>query len=188
MEHRACERIASVTRKEMRQVLFPQQESLVQRGEMDSQVRSFYDRTLNSEQQQAVQKILSGSSRPAPYLVFGPPGTGKTVTLVEAIKQVRRFFWWFSRYHFFFSQINVRCWWCKICASCHHDSGSLQVCISVGERLTSWWKHRIVESAVLIAHSYWWLQRLLLAVGLFSGAIRNSYTTSVSTNVWSKRY
>ena len=50
--------------------------------------RSFYDRHLNSEQQQAVQKILSGSSRPAPYLVFGPPGTGKTVTLVEAIKQV----------------------------------------------------------------------------------------------------
>ena len=50
--------------------------------------RSFYDRDLNSEQQQAVQKIVSGSSRPAPYLVFGPPGTGKTVTLVEAIKQV----------------------------------------------------------------------------------------------------
>ena len=89
---------------------------------------------------------------------------------------------------FLFSQINVRCWWCKICASCHHDSGSLQVCISVGERLTSWWKHRIVESAVLIAHYYWWLQRLLLAVVLFSGAIKNSYTTSVSTNVWSKRY
>jgi len=53
--------------------------------------RSFYDRNLNGEQQQAVQKILSGSSRPAPYLVFGPPGTGKTVTLVEAIKQVRIF-------------------------------------------------------------------------------------------------
>ena len=50
----------------------------------------FYDRYLNSKQKQAVQKIVSGSSRPAPYLVFGPPGTGKTVTLVEAIKQVRR--------------------------------------------------------------------------------------------------
>ena len=55
--------------------------------------RSFYDRNLNSEQQQAVQKILSGSSRPAPYLVFGPPGTGKTVTLVEAIKQVSSTSW-----------------------------------------------------------------------------------------------
>ncbi|KAJ7370129.1 Helicase MOV-10 [Desmophyllum pertusum] len=88
MEHRACERITSVTRQEMGHVLFPQEECLDQRGEINKQVRSFYDRNLNSEQQQAVQKILSGSSRPAPYLVFGPPGTGKTVTLVEAIKQV----------------------------------------------------------------------------------------------------
>uniref|UniRef100_A0A674EXA2 RNA helicase n=1 Tax=Salmo trutta TaxID=8032 RepID=A0A674EXA2_SALTR len=44
----------------------------------------------NPEQYTAVQNIVAGSSRPAPYLVFGPPGTGKThtVTLVEAIKQV----------------------------------------------------------------------------------------------------
>ena len=60
--------------------------------ETDLYFRSFYDHDLNSEQRQAVKKILSGSSRPAPYLVFGPPGTGKTVTLVEAIKQVRIFF------------------------------------------------------------------------------------------------
>jgi len=39
MEHRACERIASVTRPEMRQVLFPQQDSLVQRDQIDSQIR-----------------------------------------------------------------------------------------------------------------------------------------------------
>ncbi|XP_048873880.1 putative helicase mov-10-B.1 isoform X2 [Brienomyrus brachyistius] len=42
----------------------------------------------NEKQRSAVEHIVSGSSRPAPYLVFGPPGTGKTVTLVEAIKQV----------------------------------------------------------------------------------------------------
>ncbi len=48
------------------------------------------DRKLeeNHEQMSAVQHIVAGTSRPAPYLVFGPPGTGKTVTIVEAIKQV----------------------------------------------------------------------------------------------------
>ena len=49
-----------------------------------------YDQKLetNPEQKAAVQQILMGSSKPAPYLIFGPPGTGKTVTMVEAIKQV----------------------------------------------------------------------------------------------------
>ena len=35
IEHRACER----TTPEMRQVLFPQQESLVQRGEVNREIR-----------------------------------------------------------------------------------------------------------------------------------------------------
>ncbi|KAK3895504.1 hypothetical protein Pcinc_000785 [Petrolisthes cinctipes] len=49
-----------------------------------------YNRKLeqNPEQIQAVRNIVSGTSLPAPYIVFGPPGTGKTVTIVEAIKQV----------------------------------------------------------------------------------------------------
>uniref|UniRef100_A0A3P9J5M7 RNA helicase n=1 Tax=Oryzias latipes TaxID=8090 RepID=A0A3P9J5M7_ORYLA len=42
----------------------------------------------NPEQLKAVQHIVAGSSQPAPYVVFGPPGTGKTVTLVEAINQI----------------------------------------------------------------------------------------------------
>jgi len=42
----------------------------------------------NPEQRAAVQAIVSGLSGAAPYIVFGPPGTGKTVTLVESIKQV----------------------------------------------------------------------------------------------------
>uniref|UniRef100_UPI00398EC233 putative helicase MOV-10 isoform X2 n=1 Tax=Pristiophorus japonicus TaxID=55135 RepID=UPI00398EC233 len=51
-----------------------------------------YDRSLenNPEQAKAVSCIVAGISRPAPYLVFGPPGTGKTVTIVESIKQVLR--------------------------------------------------------------------------------------------------
>uniref|UniRef100_G3P529 RNA helicase n=1 Tax=Gasterosteus aculeatus aculeatus TaxID=481459 RepID=G3P529_GASAC len=51
-----------------------------------------FDRNLekNPEQYQAVQHIVAGSSKPAPYLVFGPPGTGKTVTVVEAIKQIEK--------------------------------------------------------------------------------------------------
>jgi helicase MOV-10 len=44
----------------------------------------------NAEQSQAVQNIVDGTSKPAPYLVFGPPGTGKTVTIVESIKQIFR--------------------------------------------------------------------------------------------------
>ena len=38
----------------------------------------------------AIHHIVSGTSRPAPYVLFGPPGTGKTVTMVESIKQVCR--------------------------------------------------------------------------------------------------
>ncbi|XP_070758397.1 putative helicase mov-10-B.1 [Enoplosus armatus] len=44
----------------------------------------------NPQQQAAVQRIIAGSSKPAPHLVFGPPGTGKTITLVEAMIQVNK--------------------------------------------------------------------------------------------------
>ncbi|XP_026314973.1 RNA helicase Mov10l1-like isoform X2 [Hyposmocoma kahamanoa] len=42
----------------------------------------------NAEQRLAVERIVSGTSGTAPFLVHGPPGTGKTVTIVEAILQL----------------------------------------------------------------------------------------------------
>lgn len=42
----------------------------------------------NAEQLQAIRCILRLQKGAAPFIVFGPPGTGKTVTIVETIRQI----------------------------------------------------------------------------------------------------
>ncbi|XP_043472682.1 putative helicase mov-10-B.1 [Leptopilina heterotoma] len=53
-------------------------------------ITSFINKNVakNPEQVQAVQQIVGGTSYPSPYLLFGPPGTGKTDTIVEAVCQL----------------------------------------------------------------------------------------------------
>ena len=51
----------------------------------------FYNRMIesNKEQSFAIRCIVDGVSHSEPFVIFGPPGTGKTITVVESIKQVR---------------------------------------------------------------------------------------------------
>ncbi|RXW12422.1 hypothetical protein EST38_g13432 [Candolleomyces aberdarensis] len=44
----------------------------------------------NPRQREAVQSIVHQQPGSPPFVVFGPPGTGKTVTIIEAIRQILR--------------------------------------------------------------------------------------------------
>ncbi|XP_059053361.1 putative helicase mov-10-B.1 [Achroia grisella] len=53
-------------------------------------ISRFYNNVVrdNEEQRSAVEHIVSGTSGTVPYILVGPPGTGKTMTIVETIVQL----------------------------------------------------------------------------------------------------
>lgn len=88
---RRCHQAVS-TYRHTQKVLFPQPCSAkppkIKLPETKLQdLRCFNDR-LNQYQREAVYHVLLARSRPAPYIIYGPCGTGKTITMIECILQV----------------------------------------------------------------------------------------------------
>ncbi|KNZ82274.1 Putative helicase mov-10-B.1 [Termitomyces sp. J132] len=75
-------------------VLFPQRKHLListHSRQTDVQLRPVNPLIgTNAAQFQAVISIVKQPPGSLPFIIFGPPGTGKTITVVEAIKQVLR--------------------------------------------------------------------------------------------------
>ncbi|XP_017054176.1 uncharacterized protein LOC108096803 [Drosophila ficusphila] len=86
-QYRALQQLSLTRASDVQRILFP--------GEVPPQSIAYSSLQLNNrriasnpEQLQAVQQIALSKTLPAPYIVFGPPGTGKTSTICEAIYQL----------------------------------------------------------------------------------------------------
>ncbi|KAJ7619298.1 P-loop containing nucleoside triphosphate hydrolase protein [Roridomyces roridus] len=82
-------------RRAARRWLFPMQDDLDEVDRVDLVQRHlgeecWSDGGLNDEQKLAVSSIVLHES-PIPFLIHGPPGTGKTRTMVETVLQILRF-------------------------------------------------------------------------------------------------
>ncbi|KAM3872362.1 putative helicase mov-10-B.1 [Diretmus argenteus] len=84
VEHRAVEFASLYSLKE---VLFPAEDPISYKSKKTSTPSLFNSQLKeNREQYQAIKHIVAGSSIPAPYLVFGPPGTAFTKMLCEKLQ------------------------------------------------------------------------------------------------------
>ncbi|KAF8804411.1 P-loop containing nucleoside triphosphate hydrolase protein [Phlegmacium glaucopus] len=75
-----------------RQWIFPEVDDLNDASVLNNGIieeSQWYDRGLNAEQRTAVAAIALYQS-PVPHLISGPPGTGKTRTVAEAVLQIFR--------------------------------------------------------------------------------------------------
>ncbi|KAK9434253.1 P-loop containing nucleoside triphosphate hydrolase protein [Lipomyces doorenjongii] len=74
----------------VRKMLFPDNEDGIMQQNLSSGVfdLEWYDNDLNYEQQRAIDSILKRNYGDVPFLISGPPGTGKTKTMVELALQL----------------------------------------------------------------------------------------------------
>ncbi|KAI0062690.1 P-loop containing nucleoside triphosphate hydrolase protein [Artomyces pyxidatus] len=70
-------------------VLFPQQRHVEAMTPLTVSITHYNERISgNGPQSDAVRAVASRPPGSVPFVIFGPPGTGKTVTTIEAIRQV----------------------------------------------------------------------------------------------------
>ncbi|XP_039480377.1 uncharacterized protein LOC120444635 [Drosophila santomea] len=86
-QYRALQQLSLTSHSDVQRILFPGEipPMPMASGELKLNNNSI---SSNPEQMQAVRQIALSQRLPAPYIVFGPPGTGKTSTIVEAIYQL----------------------------------------------------------------------------------------------------
>ncbi|KAJ1307031.1 hypothetical protein OPQ81_008010 [Rhizoctonia solani] len=76
------------------EILFPQVEdvtaSSIALQDLEESEIQLYNHIIgsNEEQRNAITKVIRLPPGSPPYIIFGPPGTGKTVTVVECISQL----------------------------------------------------------------------------------------------------
>lgn len=78
-----------ISRVDLEKFLFPKSLPKKKKPVRQTEFRWFQPTiAANREQMTAIRNIVNMTSFPAPYILFGPPGTGKTSTIVEAVLQI----------------------------------------------------------------------------------------------------